>query len=458
MKQFFIALSALFTCFVCEASAQSEHKVSSAVDSNEYTYDYYYNAKNQLAWMDFGTTHRVYAYNEAGQLVEMKQYAWVDGLGEYNLLQTETYEYGADGNVSKKTVEKKAGVETYEYSDYENGVAKKTKYNDRDKYLYDWRTTIEYNDDKTIAATRTEEFDYDYPEDGFYKLEDYEYTYAGGYRASETKIAYKFDGSVRSTLVTNFTYADFDAKYVPANLKAECGAQVTLTWDPVEGTNSYMVNCEGNSWQVEGCSFRTVLRTGSHTVSVRAEVDGLLRNASFVDVDVVDPGKLPVATFAVGDVYETVEETESEEAPTRTFYNIPFSWTLPENHSEVVKYNIYYDSYTYGKDVPVAVTNPAATSYVVKLDPFEVAEWDEEGNLGKGLDVPFYMTVVYTTGESEKSEVIIVNPHRLLGHEGESAIQAPSIGKDSRLYNLSGQRTSRAKGVVVKAGKKFMMK
>ena len=461
MKKLLFVLCALFTC---SAFAQTERKVVYAVDSDDYSYVYYYNAQNQLTWMDFGTTHRVYTNNEAGQLAELKQYAWVDGRGEYDLLQTETYEYGADGNVSKKTVEKKTGTETYEYSDYENGVAKKTVLNDRDKYFYDWRTIIEYNDDQTIAAIRTEEFDRDYPDDGYYKLEDYEYTYADGYRATEKRIAYKYDGSVRSTVTKTFTYADLDPKYAPTNIKASYNAEENcfeFSWDPVEGAASYQVDYEGNSQTIMGCAFRTSLTTGQHTISVRAEVDGISRNASFVTVESADPGKLPVATFSIGTIYETIEETESDAAPTRTFYNIPISWTLAVGHSKVEKFYIYYDSHTYGNGTRVGVLDPKATSYLLKLDPYEVADWDEEGNLSKGLDVPIYMTVVYTTGESDKSEVITVNPHKLLGHdtaiEGVSEATAKAAS-DSAVFNLMGQRAGHSEGIVIKAGRKFIKK
>lgn len=458
MKKIFTVFTALFTAslmfFPDHAQAQN-HKIVSALDSNDYTYDYYYDAQNRLVWMEFGTTRREYNYNEAGQLTELKQYAWVDGRSEFSLLQTETYEYGNDGNVARKVVVKSSGTDTFDYSDYENGVARKTVYNDRDKYFYDWRTTIEYNADQTIAATRTEELDRDFPEDGYYKLEDYEYTYADGYRDSETKIAYKYDGSIRSTLTTRFTYADVDAKFAPANLKASGQSTVTLTWDAVEGATGYVVTYDMQRHVVEGCSFTTTLGTGTHTLSVRAEVDGALHNASFVTVESSDAGKLPVASFCIGDVYETVEETESEEAPTRTFINIPLSWTLTEGHSEVVKYNIYYDSKTYGKAVRVSVTDPAATSFLLKVDPFEVADWDEEGKLTTGLDVPIFMTVVYTTGESENSEVITINPFKLLGYE--SGVMNPVAKEDAALYSIQGLRIAAPrKGIYVRGGKKFV--
>lgn len=471
-------LLALALCLGMQA--QTEHKVIKATDSSEYDYHYYYNEQNQLVWMIFGTTRNEYTYNEAGQLASMKQNAWVEANKQFTLLKTETYQYDANGNVVLNTVEKNGSTDTYEYSDFENGIAKTTVYCERGKYYYDRKTTIEYNADNTVAAIRTQEFDRDYPEDGYYKLEDTEYTYTDGYKTAEKQISYKSDGSVRKTFTMDFAYTEVGSAYVPRNLKAvEQNGTVNLSWDAVEGATAYVISYDLNRETVTDCQYQLVATTGERIFAVQAIVGDELRNAAFASVEVFDPGKLPVTDLAVGTVTETVEETESSELATRTFYNIPLSWTMPAGHSKVVKFNFYYNSKTYGKDCRVSVTEPAITSYTLKVDPFEVAEWDEEGTPYKGIETPIYMTITYETGESEKSNVVYVNPFKTLGHEvdngeggeggdngegGEggdvdTAVQGVAAQQAGIAYTLSGQRTGKvAKGLVVKNKKVILAK
>ncbi len=458
MKKIFITLALTITLVL---QAQTEHKIIQAIDSDDYTYYYYYDAQNRLSWKVFGTTRNEYTYNDAGQLVTMTQNAWVEANKAFTLLKTETYEYDAEGNMTRKTIDRNGNVDTYEYADFENGIATTTVYCDRGKYYYDQKTTIEYNNDKTVAAIRTTEFDRDYPEDGYYKLEDTEYTYTDGDMTSEKQISYKSDGSVRKTFTLNYSYTELASQYAPANLQAlENNGTVTLSWNKVEGAAAYLISYDLKRETVTDLQYQLVATTGDRIFAVQPVIGEELRNAAFARVEVVDPGKLPITDLTLGTVTETVEETESDELATRTFYNIPLSWTMPAGHSKVMKFSFYYNSTTYGNEFRVSIDEPLQTNYTLKVDPFEVTEWDEDGTPVKGIETPIYMTVTYETGESEKSNIVYVNPFKLLGHEKEqepgtpdnpdTGLQQIASSDEAPLYNLSGQRTTQRNGLVIK--------
>lgn len=418
--------------------AQDAHKTVSAVDQNKDTHYYYYNTQNQLIWELVGTTRYEFEYNAAGQRTKRQTYLWVSNPGEYQKSNYETYEYDADGNVVKTTVMKKPWNKTdYEEDDvfqnyiYEDGFAKSWDNYYKGTLYYNFRNVLTKGDNGDVTKVVTERFDPDAPEKGW----------------------------VTSNTLT-YTYADLAAKYAPANLSIDSNnGNVTLNWSPVEGATSYVVSYDNERDTIKGSTtFSVILGTGNRQFAVQAIVDGVERNASFCNLSVQDPGKKAITDLVVGEITQVEEETESEDLKTRTFYLIPLTWTLPEGHSVIEKFNIYYNSKAYGNNCSVSQVDPAATSFTLKIDPFEVAEWDENGNLSKGIETPIYVTIVYTTGESEKSNVVTVNPFKLLGGES-TAISSLNVNLGSEIiYNVAGQRISSAKGIVIKNGKKYIIK
>lgn len=417
--------------------AQTEHKIVSATNSNKDLFYYYYDAQNRLIQQISNTTRYDYTYNEAGQCVKKQTLMWVSATGVYSMGNYEVYEYGADGNVSKTTVMKKPWNATEYVEDdvftnytYEDGFQKTWDNYYKGVLYYNYRNIITKNEAGEVVTVATEQFDPDDPGKGW---------------TPKTEMQY--------------VWADISANLVPSNLtlKNENG-NITLTWNAVDGSQSYFVTYDQTRVEVKGgkTTYNVTLGTGEHRVAVQAVIDGKARNAAFVDVEVSDSGKLPAENLTAGTCFLTVEETESAEAPTREFYNIPLSWTMPAGHSAVKSFRIYYDSRTYGPATYLPVESPNATSYTLKIDPYELRNVDEEGNLTTGITTPIYVTVIYGTGESEKSNVIYVNPYEVIS--GIENVVVDRVNADAKVYNVAGQQVNAGKGIVITGGKKYVKK
>lgn len=404
--------------FMVSASVNAETKPVKAIEkaTQSYEHSYIYNEKNQLVW-EFreGSTRTEYTYNEAGQLVKQTPYNWVAFTQSFALGNVEEYVYGEDGNVAQMTETNTNGeVNIYTYTKYENGVA--TEYSrlqqkpSGTEYKYDYKVELTLDEQGRVVKALTSELDYDYLEDGFCGVEGHEYVYDAEGNVTEetiTKYSYSFDKPKTPTTMT-YTNAEVDGKYAPKNLSAvDNNGTVMLTWDAVEGATSYIVSYDITRTEVPSNTFSVTLSTGERQFTVQAVIDGVERNgATPVTAEIIDPGKLPVTDLAVGEIKLVTLETESIEMPTRDFYQIPLTWTLPEGHSQIKDIRVYYTSHTYGETYkPVGSVD--ATSYDLLLDPYEVI--DEDGN---SLETPIYIKIVYVTGESEKSNVIIVNAEK----------------------------------------------
>lgn len=423
---------------IVSVNAQT-NSIIRATDNNSDTHYYYYNDQNQLIWELVGTTRYEYEYNAAGKRTKSQTNLWVANPGIYHKGNYETYEYDASGNVSKTTVMKKPwNKDAYEEDDvfvnytYEDGFPKTWDNYYKDVLYYNFRNTLTKDAEGNVSGLVTERFDPDAPEKGWVK-----------------------------TKTLTYEYSTLSSSYVPANLTMEDNnGNITLSWSPVAGADKYIVSYDNVRVEVEGSTtFKVTLGTGERQFAVQAVIDGMERNATFCATAVEDPGKKAITDLSAGEISEVVEETESDELTTRTFYCIPLSWTLPEGHSEVVKYNIYYNSKTYGDAYCVSQIDPSATSYTLKIDPFEVADWDEDGNYTTGIETQIFVTVVYTTGESEKSNTITVNPFKELGHENTSISSIVSASASSAgIFNLSGQRIKAANGLIIKKGRKYFVR
>lgn len=396
---------------------ENNNKIAKSIVDDETENEYIYDADGNLKLMLSASNLYEYTYNEAGLCTKRQTYSWIAADKVYKKGAYEVYEYDAEGNMTKKTVMKiPYGKTEYVEDDvfqnyvYEDGIAKSWDNYYKGILYYNYRNVVTTEDNKKIVTT--EEMDPDAPEKGWKTILVSEYE--DGLLVKETK----------GTTVRTFVYTEYKAEYAPANLTVTAeNANVTLSWDAVAGAEKYVVTYDQTSKEVEGTTTTITVGTGDRNFAVQAVIEGAARNASFATVNVVDNGKLPITDLAVGTMTKTTEETESVEAPTRDFFNIPLTWTLPEGHSNVVKYNIYYDSQRYGKATRVSETNPAATGYTLKIDIDEMASLDAEGVPSKGVPSDIYVTVEYETGESEASNVVTVNPFKELGLEEVTPIE-----------------------------------
>ncbi len=468
-----LILASMLMGGLCVLSANAgERKVvkvttpASSADDTEGNDYYIYNAAGQLIWIQStaNSSRSVFEYNDKGQAVKKTTLSWVPADRAYKELNTETYEYSADGNVARMEQYRNVGTAyqshyVWTYSDYENGVAKSAHMEDiraTVTYQYDYKTMLEYDASNRLLKKTTEEYDYDYPDDGFYAYESYEYTYQdNGDINTETQKTYNYDyEKVRKSVVYSYTYSDLDASFAPSGLKAQInGSSIALSWDAVAGAEQYVVTYDQEHTIVSGTSFTASdIALGEHLFTVQSIMNGEEKNAADpVSATIADPGKLPAENLAASEC-KKVEET-TEEGADVTFFVIPLSWTIPAGHSDIKGIRVYY-----GNEY-VSVESKTATSYDLKLYEWQVRNTDAEGVYTDGKSIDIAVVLVYGSGEAEKSNIVSVNPYNEVNGI-ENGIAAPVIAApSSALFNLSGQRIdASAKGIVIQNGKKMLVR
>lgn len=492
-RKLHMILAAMAVMF-CTSTLWAERKVTIVsnvtTDETEKTYDYYlYNAQGQLMWKQNNSTSSrdVYEYNEAGQMTTRTTRSWIPYDRSYKDLNLETYTYNGNGLVSRMDQTRNLGSSfeskryyLYKAYDEKGNATAWEHYNASDVLYYVYKADYTYNAAGQVEKKVVSEYDPDYPEDGYYLYEAFEYTFkANGDIDTETHITYKSDGSVKATNTTAYTYSELAEAYAPKNLKATImGADVQLNWDAVEGATNYVVTYGIEHVQVSGTSYMAQnIATGNVEFTVQAVVNGEEKNAATpVQATVADEGKLPAENLAFGTPYIKIEETDSED---RTYYVVPLTWQLPANHSEIKDIRVYYNSRVYGH-IYVSTEKTDITSYELKLDEYEVRnttqqpildadgnpEIDEETGEPKtedvyttGADINISVVIVYGSGESDPSNIVTVNPYNLINNI-QDAIQAiPNTEKDdATYYDLAGRKVAGKvqKGIIIKNGKKYI--
>lgn len=471
-KPSILAFLLLFcTAMGMQATDRKVTRITTKSDNGEGSEYYLYNAAGQLIWMQSSDKNirDVYSYNATGQLTTKTTMSWIAYDKAYKDLNREDYQYDAEGKMIRKDLTRNLGtayesLRSYVYTAYDQqGNATAWQFYNGSTLYYEYKATYTYNDKGQMTRNEVQEFDPDYPEDGYYAYETSEYSLKdNGDIDTETKTVYKSDGSVKSTTTLTYTYSDLDASYAPTGLQAKAeGSNTVLTWNAVTGATAYVVTYDMEHVTVEGTSFTAKnIAEGDHDFTVQAIVDGEEKNAATpVTTGSTDAGKLAAQDLKAGTPRISVEY--NDEGDKRTFYVIPLSWTLPEGHSEVKNVRVYYTSAIVG--TTYTSTDSKDDNYELKIDEYDVRRRDAEGNYTCGADMEFYVTIIYGSGESEASNIVKLNPYNIINNlDTPDAIMAAGQASEkssTESYNLAGQRVSKdAKGIVIRNGRKVAVK
>ncbi len=424
-----------------------------------------YNAHGQLVWRQGDSYRYEYVYNAQGQVVTKNTMSWIWYDMKYQKLNVEDYTYHTDGTVATATQIKNIGYSyeskrTLAYTAYdEKGNATAWQYmNAEGKVWYEYKVDYTYNAQGQMEKKVVKECDMDYPDDGFYLYEQYEYTYKeNGDMESEVRTTYKSDGTVKSSTTQYYAFSELDAAYAPQNLKAETDeTNVVLTWDAVAGATGYVLTFDQQHVVVEGTTYTVKdIMVGSHDFCVQSIVNGEERNASdIVTAVVADPGMKAAQNLAAGAPFTKTEATDNGD---RFYYVVPLTWQMPVEHSEIKDIRIYYNSSVYG-EVYKSLESKDATSYELKLDEYDVRAHDEQGDYAEGIDITIKVILVYGAGEAEASNAVTLNPYNLVsGVEAIEELTSDRTMQQGTAYDLGGKRIERAiKGIYIKNGKKTL--
>lgn len=467
MKKFLLPLLLLAVSLTANAGITNEtesHKIIMTITpikdktTGEVTRDtchYYYDANDRLVMRQRQSMRYIYKYDEDGRLVERHNYSWVEANKDYTYMGYETYEYNAEGNISQLCkFLPKYGTDTYDrdvfvYNKYDGDIAVEYDEYFNDVKWYNYKATLTKNSNGNVTKIVTKQNDVDTRETwNTYKTEEISYQTNGDIKV------YKTTPYRKDTEEETYYYGDMDGfHYAPKNFVGETvNGKVSLSWDAVEGANSYVVTYNQTYKETKKTSIELVVPTGNREFWVQPVFSRVRRNVSeSVCLNITDDTKYAITDLAVGKCFLTNET--ADDGMKREFCNIPLTWTVPEGHAAIKSFKIFYDSTAYGKDVFVTLSESDATSFVLRIAPFEVSLWDSNGNPYKNIETPIYIIVEYETGSSGKSNVITVNPlDEIAGIEPITA-----DNQSSATYNLAGQRVNAdAKGIVVKKGKKVV--
>ena len=474
-KKAFLAFM-LLTCSTIglQATDRKVTRISSAATSESAeSYDHYlYNPEGQLMWVQSSTsnTRDVYTYDAQGLLTQKTTLSWLSSDNAYHELNRETYQYDGAGQLSRTDQLTNIGSayeRHYVFTGYTYQDGKAMGWHMEDvrgdkSYRYDYKVLLTRDGQGRILTEDIEEYDYDYPEDGFCAYEGHTYTYReNGDIDTEVynKYNYSYD-KVRKSETRTYTYSDLDAAFAPRGLKAEAsGKTIQLSWHAVEGATGYVVTYDMERKEVSGTTFTaTDIAVGEHEFTVQAIVNGEEKNAAVPVIGTIsDPGMLAAENLQAGTPRISVEETDN--GP-RTFYIIPLQWSVPAGHSEIRDTRIYYTSAISGT-VYQPVGSPTATSYELKIDEYDVRRTNEAGDYTCGADMEFYVTLIYGSGESEASNILKINPYNVAnGLDTPDAItvvgENGNAGEDKDAYTLTGIRAGKAqRGIIIRNGKKI---
>ena len=405
----------------------------------DYNY-YYYNAKGELVMEQTSFCQYRYTYNTEGKVTKRTQWN-NNGTQGFKATNTISYEYDENGNLVKETAVQPTYTQTTVYTDYENGVYKvKQSLDAEGNVTSETHYNLTFDDAKNLTEKIVLYKDYTSGE--YAPSEKYVYSYSNNKLAKETYYSasgaewsevnaseYTYDtdgdlaekkytagsGNMYQERITKYTYSKMNASYTPQNVKAEAigNNRIYVSWDAVEGATGYKVMYDNTLADATATEFITpTLFDGEHDVTVMAIIDGERKNMSdFVSATVTDPGRKPVEDFQITSAIKQANNWGGYD------YILDFSWTKPETESIISGYKIYIDNGTNGENptwLPTAsINDPEVTSYQTQFGQniFQVQGGEEVnwGYLEEGYECKIWITAIYATGESEKSNIVTMN-------------------------------------------------
>ena len=466
---------------------------------------YYYNAKNEQAVEVNSYSQMRYTYNADGTTATMQR--WAHQSGNFCMQSETKYEYDAQKNMTKQTqynyntAGEQTSVSGSMFEDYVNGMYQVMKnFNATGDVTSETHYEYTFDDQKQVLSmVQLTGAAFDQKKQGtFYTYENGKlvkevmayYNAAGGEGhewdnvQNTTNYTYNADGTIATRSIVSdtsyghseiewrYTYSTLDPSLIPQGLTCDGtigGNEVYVKWNAVAGAEKYLVMYDNQTAEVEGkTDFITpMLNDGEHQVAVLAYVGGEQKNITdFAKVSVKDEGNLPLQNFQV----TAAEKVDVESyGYVNQYYNLTLSWTVPEGASKITDYKVYVDkgeswnpSTTYTMAMPEAEKQDSyndVNTWVTNRQnfywtTFENTYYDEDTwqtvSLGNGPDVKMWITAIYASGESQKSNVIELNVYNLAnGGSGETdvkAVKAATADAPVEIFNVAGQQIKKANG------------
>ena len=450
-----------YTITVDESGVETEN-FSSSSETNYYD-------KEGVLVMDQNANNNqrnFYTYNAEGYKASKTVYSWSDTQGwQLSESSSYTYEYDAEGNLVKMvsgsgSFTVYSGYEYGQYKKIENCSADGTPYYTSNYLNYfneqlqvtrremlgsdgvtpQQATTYTYNADGKLATTHMAYLDAEGKESTTnYSNEEYFYNADG----TISKVRYTSNGRWGLTTTDKkYVYDNYSAAYAPQNVEAKAGPAntVTLSWDAVEGAESYVVIYDQTIETVVNnyCNTQTLL-DGEHQFFVQAVFDGTPRNISdMATASVKDEGKLAAENFKV----EGVEIAENEYGGRD--YLVTVSFTLPEGHSDATAFKLYFGENSYDcvtVNAGDATFDGNKVTMTGTLYEYAVSDYDYDTyEYVPRTYVALWVVASYATGDADKSNADAWNFRDNVSKISTTATDNTVV----EVYSLGGMKTAKA--------------
>jgi hypothetical protein len=190
-----------------------------------------------------------------------------------------------------------------------------------------------------------------------------------------------------------------------------------------------------------------------------AIVGGEQKNmAEFVKVSVKDEGNLPMENFQVNGASTSSDEWGNVN------YTLDLTWDVPANASPITDYKVYidqqkgetwYPSANYTSGMPEAerlesynsVNNWSGSHSSFYWSTFQKQDEDWQP-APEGFDCKIWITAIYATGESKKSNVVEANIYQLAngGTDNVQAVKTVNEQAPIEWFNVGGRQVDKANG------------
>lgn len=428
----------------------------------------YYDKSNNVFMTQNSYSRTFSSYNADGSVASVDNYSWGDATG-WALSSTTQYEYDAQGRVIKSG-QLEAGTYTLYTYDEKGGMTKmENYYSGTSTYAASYNNT--YNDKNQLliadqimsdGVTINQRTIYTYNEDGSVNTEEIGYFVAEGEPLNSpttTTYTYNEDGSIAKTHVVSnsrwglmvsvnvYVYATYSPSFIPQNVKAAAGqnSTVTVSWDAVSDASAYIVIYDQKTDTVTTTSHTTgMLLDGEHQFYVQAIIGGEAKNISdAAAASVKDAGKLPAKDFKV----ISVEAGEDQNGT--VVYNTTVQFSLPENHSEILAYNLFYSLESAWSKVVLDPANLKIEGNTVTASAnfyqYQIGSYNSETYEYDLNTVPLFIVLNYASGNADKSEVEYWD---YLNNVTAISAASSTSATPASIYSVSGAKIANAqKGI-----------